>query len=303
MTFVEDKKAQRELENVTGKKILGVECPKRNRTGEICKECDRVAKLWRMGTADAEQEARGRQAKDSYFLNVQLRSGDLTALKIGKKVAKSLKTKLERYKDKTAAAFGYANIEDKGQWLAIHKTGEYPNFEYELEVLGESADPVDADKVKAMPSLTNITEDFNDGELSLQDISHLNSGDSLEFRMLPIPTGEGKATEMVFRFYHWRCSEADILGGEDVESVGETEVEAPKEFSEYMEAGVSPVDTDVTAETKQYTLDNPPDCFGFFDGTDDCLDKDCDLVREACAAKAGYKEVDGEFVKVKKKKA
>lgn len=293
--FTEDPKAKRELENAVGKRVLAVECPVRNRTGDICRECERVRKLWKEGTADSENEARKRQAKDSYFLNVQLRNGDFTALKIGKKVAKSLKTKLERYKDKTGAAFGFANIDDAGQWLAINKSGESPNFEYELEVLGETADSVDAAKVKALPSLNNLTEDFNNGVLPLMDISALSSGDGLEFRMVPIPTTEGKATEMVYRYYHWMCNESDILGGADVNEVVETGTSPPKDFSEYMTVNAQEEEEKEEQEVRRYTLETAPKCFGYFDATDDCLEEDCSDIVEQCAAKAGYVYVEGDL--------
>jgi hypothetical protein len=301
----EDPKAKRATEQAVGKKILGTECPKRNRTGTICKECDRVEKLYRAGTADARDEAGSRKAKDSYFLNVQLRDGEFTALKIGKLVAKKLDAKLRKYKEKTGASFGFANIEDKGQWLSISKEGTHPNFEYDLEVLGEEAEPVDEAVVKGLPSLNNLTEDFNDGVLPLFDISSIPSGSSFEFRMVPIMTAEDRATEMVHRYYHWRCTEADILGGEDVDSVVETGDAPPKEFSEYMGIEVDDGESDAPATTEQYTMEEPPNCFGMFDNDSDCLEPDCDKIRVACANKAGYEYNGSEFVKkaTKKKKA
>lgn len=304
--FTEDPKAQRDLENQVGKKVLGVECPKKNRTGDICKECDRVAKLWRANTADSDKEARARQAKDSYFLNVQLEDGEFTALKIGKKVANSLKKKSDRYKERHNAPFGFANIDGKGRWLEIHKSGEYPNFEYELEVLDEVAEPVDVGTVKALPPLNNITEDFNAGILPLKDISAIPTETHLKFRIVPIPTNEGQATEMVYRYYHWRCFEADILGGEDVDSIVETGTEIPREFSDYMGVDTATDEGD-TAPTpvEKYTVDNTPDCFGYFDNQGDCFDPDCEDIVTVCAEKAGYHLVDGEYVKkpAKKKKA
>jgi hypothetical protein len=48
-----------------------------------------------------------------------------TLILLGKKVAKSLKAKLEKYRDKTGKMFGYANLEE-GEWLAINKSGEKP---------------------------------------------------------------------------------------------------------------------------------------------------------------------------------
>ena len=301
--FKEDKRAARELEAATGKRVLGIECPLRNNTGDVCKECERVRKLWNANTADAEKEARDRQAKDSYFLNVMLRDESFTCLKIGKKVAKSLKNKVERYKEKTGAAFGYANIEDKGQWLAIHKSGEHPNFEYELEVLGEVAEPVEPSTVKGLPSLNNLTEDYNNGDLPLLDISSLSSGDSLEFRMVPVPTTDDKATEMVFRYFHWRCSQTDILGGADINDAVETGDTPPREFSEYMTVGTTEEEEeDVPASVEKYTMENKPECYSYYDGESDCFDEDCDNIRDACAKAAGYVLVDGEYVKKTKKK-
>jgi len=107
MAFQEDRAAQRGLESTIGRRVLGVECPVRNRTGEVCKECERVKRLWRQDTATSTEDARRRQAKDSYFINIQKRDGEFTSLKIGKKVAKSLKQKLERYKDRTGKSFGF----------------------------------------------------------------------------------------------------------------------------------------------------------------------------------------------------
>src|SRR5210317_1103532 len=98
MTFVEDERASRSLNSTMGKRILGIECPVRNNTGDVCRECERVKKAWRAGDAENEKWAREHQAKESYFLNIQNRDGEFTALKIGKKVAKSLKSKLEKYK-------------------------------------------------------------------------------------------------------------------------------------------------------------------------------------------------------------
>jgi hypothetical protein len=260
MAFVEDKQAKRTLETGIGRRVLGVECPIRNKTGDVCKECERVKKLWRQNTAATEQEARDKQAKDSYFLNIQMRDGTLTPLKIGKKVAKSLKTKLERYKEKTGKVFGFANLEE-GEWLAINKSGENKNFEYDLEILGEKADPVTEATVKGMHPLDNLTVDFNNGELNLEDIAAIASGESFEFRMLPIPTGEGKATEMILRYYHWYCNEADILGGGEVDDVVGTGTDAPKEFQEYMDVGVTE-DSEVMPdeEKHQYTMDDKPEC-------------------------------------------
>jgi hypothetical protein len=68
MAFQEDQRAKRELETSIGRRVLGVECPIRNKTGDTCKECERVKKLWRQNTATSEQEARDKQAKDSYFI-------------------------------------------------------------------------------------------------------------------------------------------------------------------------------------------------------------------------------------------
>ena len=286
MAFQEDKAAQRGLEGTIGRRVLGVECPVRNRTGDTCKECERVARLWRQDTATSVEDARKRQAKDSYFVNIQKRDGEFVALKLGKKVAKSLKQKLERYKDRTGKPFGFANMEE-GEWLAIHKSGEKPNFEYELEVLNEQAEPVTEDQVKAMHTLDNLTEDFHAGLLPLEDVASLNSGDSYEFRMVPIPTGENKAVEMVYRYYHWFCSDADILGGEDVDDVVKTGDEPPKEFQEYMEVGMGDTaSAEVEKVEHQYTMDDKPECFGHFDGEDDCMDNDCDLIRDACMSQA-----------------
>jgi hypothetical protein len=302
--FKEDARARRELEGTIGRRILGVECPTRNKTGDVCKECERVKKLWRENTATAEEDARKRQSKDSYFLNIQKRDGTFTALKIGKKVAKSLKTKLERYRDKTGKAFGYANL-DEGEWLAISKSGEKPNFEYDLEVLGEKAEPVDIADVKAMASLNNLTEDYHSGVLDLEDIASINSGDSYEFRMLPIPTGEDRATEMVYRYYHWFCSEADILGGEEVGDVVKTGADTPKEFREFMEIGATD-DVEIMKDEEKkhtYTADAPPECFGHWDGEEDCMEPDCDIIRKSCATEAGYIETEeGTFIKKSKKK-
>ncbi len=242
--------------------------------------------MWRQDTATSTEDARRRQAKDSYFVNIQKRDGEFTALKLGKKVAKSLKQKLERYKDRTGKSFGFANLEE-GEWLAIHKSGERPNFEYELEVLNEGAEPVTEEQVKAMHPLDNLTEDYLSGLLPLEDIASINPGDTYEFRMVPIPTGESKATEMVYRYYHWFCSEADILGGEDVDDVVKTGDEPPKEFQEYMDVGMANNgETEVETAKHQYTMDDKPECFGHFDGEEDCMDFDCDLIRDACSSKA-----------------
>lgn len=285
MAFQEDRAAQRGLESTIGRRILGVECPVRNRTGEVCKECERVKRLWRQDTATSTEDARKRQAKDSYFINIQKRDGEFTTLKIGKKVAKSLKQKLERYKERTGKSFGFANLEE-GEWLAINKSGERPNFEYELEVLNEQAEPVTEEQVKAMHSLDNLTEDFNEGLLPLEDIASINPGDSYEFRMVPIPTGENRATEMVYRYYHWFCNEADILGGEDVDDVVKTGAEPPKEFQEYMEVSMPDAgEAEVEMVKHQYTMEDKPECFGHFDGEEDCMDYDCDLIRDACMSK------------------
>jgi len=121
--------------------------------------------------------------------------------------------------------------------------------------------------------------------------------------MVPIPTTEGKATEMVYRYYHWRCSEADILGGEDVDAVVKTGDSPPREFSEFMGVNEASEEEDTPKEAEKYTLDNAPECMGYFDNESDCFEADCDNIREACAKEAGYvKNEDGEFVKVKKKK-
>ena len=302
--FKEDARARRELESTIGRRVLGVECPVRNRKGDVCKECDRVRKLWRQNTTTAEDDARKRQAKDSYFLNIQKRDGTLIALKIGKKVAKALKTRTERHREKTGKSFGFANLEE-GEWLAISKSGERPNFEYDLEVLGERAEPVEESAVRAMPTLNNLTDDFNNGVLDLEDIAAIQSGDTYEFRMLPIPTGEDSATEMVYRYYHWFCSDADILGGEEVEDVVKTGVDTPKEFREFMDVG-APEDVDVMKDDKEkktYTADAPPECFGHFDGEEDCMEPDCNVIREACATESGYvQSAPMVFEKAKKKK-
>ena len=283
--FVEDKQAKRNLEGSIGRRILGVECPIRNKTGDVCKECARVKKLWRQNTSTSEQEARDKQAKDSYFLNILMRDGSFTALKIGKKVAKSLKAKLEKYREKTGKVFGFANLEE-GEWLSINKSGESPNFEYELEVLGEKADSVDEATVKAMHSLDNLTEDFNNGDLNLEDIAAMATGESFEFRMVPIPTGENRATEMIYRYFHWFCNEADILGGEEVDAVVDTGTETPKEFQEYMDVGVTDGEVMPDDDKYQYTMQDKPECFGYFDGDEECMKSDCDNIREECTAKA-----------------
>jgi len=284
--FQEDTKAGRALGSTMGKRILGVECPIRNNTGEVCNECVRVKAWWRGNNADDEKRARDHQAKESYFLNIQKRDGEFTALKIGKKVAKSLKQKLERHKDRTGKAFGFANLEE-GEWVAISKSGDHPNFEYEFELLGEKAEPVSAETVKGMPSLNNITKDFTDGVIDLADISALKTGDAYEFRMLPIPTSEGMATEMIYRYYHWRCSEAEIEGGEIAVATGET----PAEFNEYMpDAGDGGVESSGDGGTA-YTLEDPPGCFGHYDANDDdCKEADCEVIREACKVKKESKK-------------
>lgn len=281
--FQEDKAAARSLGSTMGKRVLGVECPLRNATGEVCRECERVKAAWRAGDSDNEKWARDHQAKESYFLNIINREGDAKVLKIGKKVAKSLKQKLERYKDRTGKVFGFANLEE-GEWVAISKSGDHPNYEYDFEQLGEKAEPVEVDFVKGLPSLNNLTEDFNDGLIDIHDVSTLKSGDSFEFRMLPIPTGEKKATEMIFRYYHWRCSEAEITGG-DVGTAVASGTETPEEFSEYMpSAGAN--GEEISGGSTAYTLEDPPGCFGHFvDGDDDCMEADCDAIRDACKMK------------------
>lgn len=287
--FQEDTKASRALGSTMGKRVLGVECPIRNNTGEVCNECARVKAWWRSNSGDDEKRARDHQAKESYFLNIQKRDGEFAVLKIGKKVAKSLQQKLVRYKDRTGKAFGFANLEE-GEWVAISKSGDHPNFEYEFEQLGEKADSVSADTVKGLPSLNNLSRDFNDGLIDIADISSLSSGDSMEFRMLPIPTGENMATEMIFRYYHWRCSEAEILGGESSENV--TGGATPSEFQEYMpDANGQAVETADTGGSTTYTLDDPPGCFGHYDADDDdCKEADCDDIREACKMKKDTKK-------------
>lgn len=303
MALQEDQKAKRATEQAVGKKVLGTECPKRNRTGTVCKECDRVERLYRSGTADDRELAGRKKAKDSYFLNVILRDGEKTALKIGKLLAKKLDIKLRKYKERTGASFGFANIEGDGKWLQASKTGDHPNYEYDLDVL-EDAEPVDEAVVKGMPSLNNLTEDFNDGVLPLLDVSSIGSGATLDFRMIPIMTSENKATEMVHRYYHWFCTEADIEGGEDVDAVVETGSAPPKEFSEYMGVETGGEEASTPEAIEKYTLDNPAKCFGMFDNDTDCFEPDCDDIREACAKEAGYTYIDGEYVKkIKKQKA
>lgn len=284
MSFQEDTKASRALGSTMGKRVLGVECPIRNNTGEICNECSRVKVWWRANNADDEKRARDHQAKESYFLNIQKRDGEFAVLKIGKKVAKSLKQKLERFKDRSGKAFGYANLEE-GEWTAISKSGDHPNFEYEFEQLGEKAEPVTADAVKGLPSLGNLTADFNDGLIDIADISALKSGDTYDFRMLPIPTGDNKATEMIFRYYHWRCSEAELTGGDTAVATGDT----PEEFKEYMpEDGHGEEDT---GGGTTYTLDDPPGCFGHYDAEDDdCKEADCEVISAACQLKKESKK-------------
>jgi hypothetical protein len=282
--FQEDTKAGRALGSTMGKRVLGIECPIRNNTGEVCNECARVKVWWRGGGED-EKRARDHQAKESYFLNIQKRDGEFAVLKIGKKVAKSLKQKLERHKDRSGKLFGYANLEE-GEWVAISKSGDHPNFEYEFEVVGEKAEAVTADVVKGLPSLDNITKDFTDGLIDIADISALKSGDSYEFRMLPIPTGENMATEMVYRYYHWRCSEAEITGGDLTVATGET----PEDFKEYMPEdghGKEAVESGGTV----YNLEDPPGCFGHYDANDDdCKEADCEVIREACKVKKESKK-------------
>lgn len=280
MSFQEDTKASRALGSTMGKRVLGVECPIRNNSGEVCNECARVKVWWRGGGED-EKRARDHQAKESYFLNIQKRDGEFAVLKIGKKVAKALKTKLERYKDRSGKAFGFANLEE-GEWVSIAKSGDHPNFEYEFETLGEKAEAVSADSVKGLPSLGNLTKDFNDGAIDIVDISGLSSGDSYDFRMVPIPTGDGMATEMIFRYYHWRCSEAEITGGgpADIQAAG-----TPEEFKEYMPNDGHGEDAGVP-DGKGYTLEDPPGCFGHYDGDDDdCKEADCNDIRDACKMK------------------
>lgn len=282
--FQEDTKAGRALGSTMGKRVLGIECPIRNNTGEVCNECARVKVWWRGGGED-EKRARDHQAKESYFLNIQKRDGEFAVLKIGKKVAKSLKQKLERYKDRTGKLFGYANLEE-GEWVAISKSGDHPNFEYEFEVVGEKAEAVAADVVKGLPALGNLTKDFTDGLIDIADISALKSGDSYEFRMLPIPTGENMATEMVYRYYHWRCSEAEITGGDLTVATGET----PEEFKEYMPEDGHGKEA-VESGGSSYTLDDPPGCFGHYDANDDdCKEADCEVIREACKLKKESKK-------------
>jgi hypothetical protein len=291
MAFVEDERASRSLNSTMGKRVLGIECPVRNNTGDVCKECERVKLAWRAGDAENEKWAREHQAKESYFLNILKRDGEFTALKIGKKVAKSLKSKLEKYKKRHGKAFGFANL-DEGEWVAISKEGDHPNFEYEFEMLGEKADSVAEKDVKGLPSLMNITEDFNEGVIDLADISSLSSGDSYEFRMVPIPTEEKKATEMIYRYYHWRCTEADIIGG-SVESAVKTGEDTPEEFKEYMTVDDKVDDGDFVREVeevKKYTLDDAPGCFGHFDKEDeDCFEVDCEDIRDDCAEKTAEK--------------
>jgi hypothetical protein len=283
--FQEDTKAGRALGSTMGKRVLGIECPIRNNTGEVCNECARVKVWWRGGGED-EKRARDHQAKESYFLNIQKRDGEFAVLKIGKKVAKSLKQKLERYKDRSGKLFGYANLEE-GEWVAISKSGDHPNFEYEFEQLGEKAEAVSADTVKGLPSLANLTKDFNDGHIDIADISALKSGETYEFRMLPIPTGENMATEMVYRYYHWRCSEAEITGGELTVATGDT----PEEFKEYMPDADGDKGAVDNGENSAYTLDDPPGCFGHYDAADDdCKEADCEVIREACKLKKESKK-------------
>ena len=277
MSFQEDTKASRALGSTMGKRVLGVECPIRNNTGEVCNECARVKVWWRGGGED-EKRARDHQAKESYFLNIQKRDGEFAVLKIGKKVAKSLAQKLTRYKERTSKAFGFANLEE-GEWVSIAKSGDHPNFEYDFEQLGEKADSVSADTVKGLPSLNNLTKDFNDGVIDIVDISGLSSGDSYEFRMLPIPTGDSMATEMVFRYYHWRCSEAEIIGGSPIDV---KTAETPEEFKEYMPDAETT--TNDTGGGTTYTLDDPPGCFGHFDGDDDDADDEDEARRLSSGA-------------------
>ena len=151
----------------------------------------------------------------------------------------------------------------------------------------------------------NTTGQLRDELLNIEifDIATINSGEEKEFRPLPIPTPSGKYTApFVFIYYHWRCNEAEILGGGNIEDAVPDAV--PSEFREFMtveEGGSS--DAVVEGSTK-YTMDSPAACFGNYDGDEDCRADDCDDIRAACAAEAGYEQnAAGEFVKkVKKKK-
>ena len=116
-----DEKETRKLSGEMGRRVLGVECPVYNKTGDICKECDRVKTLYRQDTAESRKEAGDRRAKQSFFLNVLFKDSDEPiVLKIGKKVAGKLFSSNEKYKARTGKVFGYGDP-DEGEWVSISK--------------------------------------------------------------------------------------------------------------------------------------------------------------------------------------
>jgi hypothetical protein len=301
MSYEVDEGARRKVDSsFSGKRVLGIECPLRNNTGPVCKECDRARKLWRMGTESSQQEARDRFAKPTYFANVVLQDNNNHAvLKLGKKVSADILDELEETK---GPAFKFADPEE-GRWVSISKKGTRPSFEYRFRLTDDVAPTVEKATVDNLNSLNNVTEDFNDGNIDLFDISSLESGGALSFRLLPSPTGTGKYKLLQVVHYHWRCNEADILGGEDPDEMDKpVELKDDSEFEEYMTVD----ETEETDEVKaQYSLDEAESvaCFGNYDGDEMCMAYDCDIIREPCAIKNGYvKDDDGEFVKKKVKK-
>jgi hypothetical protein len=107
---------------------------------------------------------------------------------------------------------------------------------------------------------------------------------------------------MVYRYYHWRCSEADILGGEDVNAVVETGSDTPREFSEYMTVSAEDSNEEEDKPVERYTINTAPGCYGHFDNESECFEEDCANIRTSCAEEAGYDFVGGEYVKKAKKK-
>nr|NIU83580.1 hypothetical protein [Candidatus Thorarchaeota archaeon] len=253
MSYEMDEGARRKVDSsFSGKRVLGIECPLRNNTGVVCKECDRARKLWRMGTESSQQEARDRFAKPTYFANVVLKdNGNHAILKLGKKVSADILDELEQTK---GPAFKFADPEE-GRWVSINKKGTRPSFEYRFRLTDDVAPTIDKSEVDNLNNLNNVTFDFNEGNIDLFDISSLESGQSLIFRLLPTPTGSGKYKLLQVVHYHWRCNEADILGGEDPDDMEKPiELQDGSDFEEFMTVD----ETEEEEEEEEDFLKNRP---------------------------------------------
>lgn len=287
MSYEMDERDTRELSGELDKKrrVFGVLCPKRNRTGDTCKECDRAELLWGRGDKDSQDIARGKFAKPSFFITAMLEDGTFTAMKLGKQVAKEILDEFDNY-----TGWGFADP-DEGRWVRISKRGDYPNFEYRFNVLPDDAPAVEKEKMANLPYLNDIKNSYLEGKVDVLDIAnHLQSGTSLKFRMLPTPKENGKFNKMTFQYYHWRCTEADILGGlEATDMYSQNGEELPDEdYSEFMGTEDTPTGSNEFQETTTTKTEESdmPKCYGNFDADpDDCLTKECDEWREGCVKK------------------